>query len=283
MEISIKGHSGCKVSIQNKNEITFVSKTSPTKKYNTRLLKQALKQSYYAENLDINDIIVPSVLNFYDNNHLYYFDMEYFKGIDSISYFNRCGTEEIEKFANLIIKFLQTEISLSNYKLFNKELFINKYYEVMNNLNNIIEIDSYKIESYFNKLPIIKIPNGVCHGDLTLSNVLFSSNGNKICIFDFLDTFYETPLQDIVKLRQDTKFHWTMQLYNKDYDKVRNIIVLSYLDKVILRTYSRFHFYKTYYRAFQIINYLRILQYSKNTKIKIYLIENINQMVKLWI
>ncbi len=33
-------------------------------------------------------------------------------------------------------------------------------------------------------------------------------------MIDFLDSFIETPLMDIVKLRQDTKYNWSYLLVN---------------------------------------------------------------------
>ena len=54
----------------------------------------------------------------------------------------------------------------------------------------------------FDALSDMLIPVGTCHGDLTFSNILF--NGNNYYLIDFLDSFIESPLLDIVKLRQDT-------------------------------------------------------------------------------
>ena len=42
----------------------------------------------------------------------------------------------------------------------------------------------------------IELPEGFCHGDLTLSNLLF--NNDDIVIIDFLDTFLDSTIQDIV-------------------------------------------------------------------------------------
>ena len=51
----------------------------------------------------------------------------------------------------------------------------------------------------FEQLPIeIEIPMGKCHGDLTFSNILF--NGNNYYLIDFLDSFIESPLLDLVKI-----------------------------------------------------------------------------------
>ncbi len=63
------------------------------------------------------------------------------------------------------------------------------------------------------------MPVGICHGDLTFSNMLF--NGNNYYLIDFLDSFVESPLLDIVKLRQDSAYLWSQLMYIHDYDKIR--------------------------------------------------------------
>jgi thiamine kinase-like enzyme len=51
---------------------------------------------------------------------------------------------------------------------------------------------------------------GNCHGDFTFSNMIVSENGD-ICLIDFLETFLETPLQDIAKLMQELKYYWSLR------------------------------------------------------------------------
>ena len=51
---------------------------------------------------------------------------------------------------------------------------------------------------------------GPCHGDLTFGNMLWDGEG-FLWVFDFLDTFLEAPIMDLVKLRQDTLGRWTLR------------------------------------------------------------------------
>lgn len=53
-------------------------------------------------------------------------------------------------------------------------------------------------------------PMGNCHGDLTLSNVILNPV-DGITVIDFLDTFLETPLQDVAKLKQDFVYGWSFR------------------------------------------------------------------------
>jgi hypothetical protein len=57
---------------------------------------------------------------------------------------------------------------------------------------------------------ILVIPIGKCHGDLTLSNIIITQD-NYMYLFDFLDTFIESPLQDVSKIIQDMKYGWSFR------------------------------------------------------------------------
>jgi hypothetical protein len=56
----------------------------------------------------------------------------------------------------------------------------------------------------------LSFPMGPCHGDLTLSNVILDPVSG-ITLIDFLDTFLETPLQDVAKLKQDFVYGWSFR------------------------------------------------------------------------
>ena len=56
----------------------------------------------------------------------------------------------------------------------------------------------------------LRFPMGACHGDLTLSNVILDPAAG-ITLIDFLDTYLETPLQDVAKLKQDFIFGWSFR------------------------------------------------------------------------
>lgn len=61
------------------------------------------------------------------------------------------------------------------------------------------------------KLPAeLLFPIGPCHGDLTLGNVILDARSG-VTLIDFLDTYLETPLQDIAKLKQDFVYGWSFR------------------------------------------------------------------------
>ena len=114
------------------------------------------------------------------------------------------------------------------------------------------------------------MPVGMCHGDLTFSNILF--NGNNYYLIDFLDSFIESPLLDIVKIRQDTAYLWSTLMYHKPFDKVRVHIISEKIDKAIDEYFTgKYEWYRKYYMPLQLMNFLRILQYGREEKVVAYL------------
>jgi hypothetical protein len=85
----------------------------------------------------------------------------------------------------------------------------------------------------------IVIPEGFCHGDLTFSNILVDGKSRRIAAFDFLDSFVESPLQDIAKIRQDTSYYWICESENtlektSSHTWNRLYITLGAFDKTVL-------------------------------------------------
>ena len=119
------------------------------------------------------------------------------------------------------------------------------------------------------------MPIGVCHGDLTLSNILFTDSGYHF--IDFLDSFIETPIQDVVKLRQDTKYAWSLMMYTGKYNDVHIKMIFEYIDNIIYKYIKKHDWYK-YYSVLQYINILRIVPYVKEEKVYDRLIEILNSI-----
>ncbi len=107
--------------------------------------------------------------------------------------------------------------------------------------------------------------------------MIYDFDNDVIYLIDFLDSFIETPLFDIIKIRQDTKYQWSLNLVNFEYNYITISGYLDLFDNIIHNYYKNYNFYNHYY-FFQIINLLRVLQYTKDIKIMNYLIKNINQL-----
>jgi hypothetical protein len=68
-------------------------------------------------------------------------------------------------------------------------------------------------------------------------------------------------------------------MYNGECDSVRLKIIANKIDKAIDKFASQYDWYNKYYKTFQLMNFLRILQYAKEAPVINYLKNVINQLL----
>ena len=273
MNIDIKGHSGCNIDIIEEGDNLLVKKSTVDSKYLKRLELQGKKQQN--DECLTDYISSPYVYEVKKTDDECYILMTYIYANNFIDYFEKASPQDINHFIESFIKYIHNEIDKCKIEKVSKNVFIDKFNSVVKNCekNDLLK-DSMRVksilkdcENVFLNLPDeIEMPIGICHGDLTFSNILFSSN--KFYFIDYLDSFIETPIQDIVKLRQDTKYFWSTMMYKKKYDVVRLNIIFNYIDKKISEHFGEFEYYYRNYDRLQLMNILRILPYVKEEKVR---------------
>lgn len=273
--IKISGNSNYKVSVVKKDKL-YIIKESLTNVDITRLKKQIEKQERFYESNKYN--VKTAKITNKDNTK---YTMEYIKSYDMINYLNTIDINSIKNIINNIINLVNSFIKDSDKKIIEKSLVINKLNSINENLQryhkNSIVMKS--INYLYENIDIFEneIPIGTCHGDLTLSNMLVDYN-HKLYLIDFLDDFMNTPLFDIIKLRQDFKYKYVLQIYTGNYDKIRIELLFDHFDKLISNEFEQ---YSTYFKYLDIMNFLRILQYSKNNDLENYLLKQLVKIIKI--
>jgi hypothetical protein len=262
----LTGRSGCELEILTDNKKYLVRKYSKNTEYNLRLITQANKQK------DFNNYSVffaPQVTNISVGLNKSYFDMEYVPGEKYSEYFLHCSILELNKVIENLISLINSELDQSRLmnlpvdKFLDKIELIKPLLKEKTDTNSSVSIILNYLET---EIPSALIPVGPCHGDLTLSNVIFSNK--KLFLVDFLDSFIETPLMDIVKLRQDTKFYWSLMIETEipAHQKNKIIQILRYFDNVIDNYFKTKDYYNNWYNYLEKFNLLRILPYLEDKK-----------------
>lgn len=285
MKIEVKGHSGCNIDVVRENNKLYVYKSSNNLGYLNRLELQGLKQRDAAYNMDIPGISVPIISEIHKTDSSVTLKMNYVYSKNFVNYFEYAGFEQITNFINAMRKFLIYEIRNSTIGTVKASVLKEKFVDVKNKTlsNPVLKNDSEiiaiidKSEHIFNSVKDMQMPIGKCHGDLTFSNILFSDNNYHL--IDFLDSFVESPLLDIVKLRQDSAYLWSQLMYSGNCDTIRLKIIAKKIDSEIDKFASQFDWYNDNYKIFQLMNFLRILQYAKDTVVINYLKNIINQLL----
>ena len=271
MNIEVKGHSGCQIEVRNEEETLFVYKRSTSPDYLHRLYLQALKQQDACK-LQLQHIRVPHIENVFRGESETVIKMEYIYSRNFIDYFECAGFEQISYFVKALRLFLDFEISQSPLTTLDGRILHDKFDDVRNKiLSNPMVIDDEDIKNILDKSDLLfksvnelTLPIGKCHGDLTFSNILF--NGNNYYLIDFLDSFIESPLMDIVKIRQDSAYLWSLQMFSGTCDLIRLQTVAKKIDRDIVEYASQFPWYENYH-LLQLMNFLRILQYAKEESV----------------
>jgi len=243
------GRSGCSFYLDEKGII--LRKISSKPEYNDRLFSQYLKQFKFE---NINNFATPKPYEFNKSKNLHYFDMEYIHGKTFNSFCLDSNVDQILDFCNRLECFLNKNIKNSIVSDIN-------FSKLELKLNNISKLLGSHFDQYIKFLinnPIKSLLIGNNHGDLTMANIIFS---DKYYLIDFLDNPYETPLNDLIKIKQDTEHNFYFNLIGKKDTKVK--VCLDYINN---RINKQFYFVveSKEFIWLSIFNLLRILPYLKN-------------------
>lgn len=261
--LMLEGRSGCRLEVYAAEGTYIVRKYSKDQSYNQRLLLQAYKQQAFQPPgaiFKVPIIFKKSV----DQAPETWFDMEYVHGQKYSEYLERLSIVEIKLLADNFFNYFMDGLNSSVKVIPDRAVFLNKIQSLESALHDRVELNFDLIQksvNYLRDIPEAEIPIGSCHGDFTFSNMLFS--GDRIYLVDFLDSFLESPLIDLVKFRQDTFFHWTLSI-DSNFPSGRGgkiIQIFRYLDDEVFTRLAALPEVRTWYVYLQVFNLLRILPY----------------------
>lgn len=268
----MEGRSGCKLDVVKEGSHVIIKKYSSSIEYNKRLMKQANKQQNFYNNLPDNQIFSTArVIELHSSeNALSWFSMPYLFSEKYSNYLEQASTVDLKKLLNNLIDYFNFNIKSSTPQKIDVSIIASKIEElklkVTDNINATEKEYFFNILEYLKtNIPDMPLPVGTCHGDFTFSNILFGDN--KIYLLDFLDSFIESPLIDIVKIRQDTCFKWSVMLEKEMPSHKKNKLVqtFNFLDREIASFCSNNLGLSIWYNYLQIFNLLRIIPYLNNT------------------
>ncbi len=241
------GLSGSKLEIIKEG---VIRKHSPGEYFKDRFKLQIEKQISFNKS-KVGNIITPEIIKQSSS----YFDMQYIPGESYNEFFSKSNKQDLDNIANICIEYF-------NKYLTNSKRFSNK--EVKSLLSN--KIKKVKVNSTYkeyvehiiqkiNNTEFHNIPKSNCHGDFSVSNMIFFKG--KLCCIDFLDSYIDTIIVDMVKLKQDLYYKWILDINESN---LRTRQSFNYLwNKIYLE-------FKQYYNLeftdfITILNWLRIEPY----------------------
>lgn len=215
--IMLNGHSGDNIDLFSNSDGYFVEKSGAK-----RLIHQMLKQKQFYNEINHNKDLkllfdVPLIIECFNDEEIFRFQMPFYNGTNILDILEKGNIHCLNTIIDKLCYFIQWEIN-PTMVLFQKNLFLNKIDDLYLKSNKEIKILLEKFKKQVHYIHPLLIPTGICHGDLTFSNLIFT---DKIVLIDFLNTFYDNPLQDIAKLFQEINLKWTLLLdQNRDNTKI---------------------------------------------------------------
>ena len=266
----MEGNSGCDIALLQHHGKLAVSKSTADKAYIPRLRRQVVKQRTFFAQSTFSNIAVPEIIDIEETENRYRFMMNFIHGAGFDDIALASGKSVIDDIVERLKQVLDFEIANSKLQKVPAKLFQDKVSDVLSNTQHLIDKGAFT-QATLNAFERIKIeskqcrtiPIGTCHGDLTLSNLIYSKRNGTLYFIDFLDPFIESPIMDICKIRQDTRLGWSItKSHSSAQSRMRH--VLNYIDSQLLPFVEQFDWVNQNYRFFQDLNILRIAPYAKS-------------------
>lgn len=239
--------------------------------YNERLKIQCAKQDRFLPN---GMYAVKVIGSGYQQDGLFYFDMEYISGITMAEYMREISLFQLDDLAEILLKKTVQEQKYDPYacSVFRKKI---------DDLRKNIHFEDHIIHKAFDYLKNYDwkyiIPSD-CHGDFTLENILIS--GNQIFLIDFLDSFYDSWMIDYAKILQDVELFWHYR-YEPHIDvnlSMRLLILKKNMKNRVLKLKDGKNLMDCIYHIL-LLNILRILPYTEETVTINFLIRKIKYVI----
>ena len=265
------GLSGCKLELINDSVIRKISQSTI---YNTRFEKQIQKQQQFST-ITLPNVMAPKILDVGYVDNLLYADMEY---VDSKLFTEQFLYTSVNRYTDTLMNYIDyTKHTTAMYTSEDiKQLLCDKLAQLRPASRYTALID-YTI-AYITASNVAPIEKNICHGDLTLSNILFADN--DLYFIDFLDSYMESFIIDLVKLKQDLHYKWNTTILNNTSPQVET--ALNEMWGAIEHKYAAYIHTELFY-VLDVINYLRIEPYiTVITRNHYYMLDSIIKSTKLF-
>ena len=198
------GLSGCNIELIDDDTLR---KHSSNKDYDKRLLSQIKKQSLFSHHVYRN-IDCPKVLRINEGETLS-FDMEYVSGFSFDEYFTHAKVSDVDVVLDSMCGYFDQLIDNSRvyHENVSRDIFTKK-------LSSMPESDFRNYILELVNVEDLRVPHSFCHGDLTFANVIF--HPKRLYFIDFLDSFIDSYLVDLAKIKQDLYYLWNLRVQGLD-------------------------------------------------------------------
>jgi hypothetical protein len=264
------GYSGCSLALRSDGARVWFEKAAP-EPYGARLELQMVRQARARARNRLAFVRIPELHDCgWEHPHAgprrYVARMQYLPMLDCVQLFAQAGPAQVERVADMLLAYLEANFAAATELEVGCDRFTAKLDQIAAALAQAGALEPYRcaLDGVRRRLHAgLRLPIGPTHGDLTLANVMSDRNATELGLLDFLDGYLDSPVVDVAKLRQDTRFHWIACLYEgpQPVDHARLAVAFAYLDRRILECFAG----RAWMRELELleaINLLRIAPYA---------------------
>lgn len=272
-ELKIHGHSGCGLKVVEDSDGKLLVEKSCAESYVPRLKAQFMKQHEAAIAAISSRVAFDTPYPSWTSSNTML--MPYVNAMSFVEFMERASKADIDNLIENLKALIDTEVKHSKMTAVPTKKIMDKVKSVYENaqknplltpkdIETVEKACTYVISYLMKRGESLDMYVGICHGDLTFSNILFKNSGRHALI-DYLDSFIETPLQDLVKIRQDSAYYWSLMMTDQTYNEAHVKTVMKYIDDKISKSFGAV--FMEHYDMLQFVNILRIVPYVKDHKV----------------
>jgi hypothetical protein len=158
--------------------------------------------------------------------------MEYIPGHTFLDFFSTSSINDIEFVVDTLFHYFDS--CLSHFTTININAAVN---EKIKALESKTSYKDYLLDIRTMTLTYdLYVPKTFCHGDLTFTNIIFHKN--RLFFIDFLDSYVDSFVSDLVKLKQDLYYLWSIKTQKIQSNRLEQIY--RYIWKQLSLKYSEF-------------------------------------------
>lgn len=272
----LSGLSGAQVYLMTRDgRHWFVRKVANQPEASARLRIQAEKQRALGDEMQ-ELISTPRILDENEIDGRYYFDMEFVRGPDGMSYLRRASYAEVAQLCTRLCRYLEAAAERPALLAANHGTFFDALYAKISDVQRTLGLISEEnLSLLFLALDRMRqldhLSPTLCHGDLTLQNIVVGDN-HTLWVLDLLDSPFEHYWQDVAKLHQDLSGGWFL-LEQAPVSQC----VLDYISGRLLEAATRLHpEYPRLHALLVASTFVRILPYARTAEETRFITERIN-------
>lgn len=226
--------------------------------------------------MNVDGVRTPSIIDVSFNGNLTFFDMDFVAGQTPYDLFLSCDKQTVDKILERLINYLKHNASTG--RLCDGEEFkIKTKRKIQELMTKTKHPDLLDYLAHRTDMANFTVTKSFCHGDLTLSNMIYL-NGD-LYLIDFLDSFIDTTLIDIAKLKQDLFYDWTLDCHIQA-SKEQRLRIKQICRKIWngIETRLSVDLSTEEFKIIEALNFLRIEPYTKNEQMRLKLDEIIKNL-----